>query len=123
MEMKNPLAIIKVCSGLLQGHVLGDEEVEELLQTIQNEVKRVTEAAQNILERFLGHELTFSFWKEGQKCDPVEFVGLWVEEDGLRQSLNNLMINAFEAGSSWVDTEVHVGREHSVIVFIYSLTT
>ena len=49
-EMKNPLAIIKVCSGLLQQHMSGDEEAEELIKTIQGEVRRVASAIQSVFE-------------------------------------------------------------------------
>lgn len=142
-QMKNPLAIIKVCAGLLASHVKNNEEGEELIKTIQDEVGRVSAAIQgvfdhagrveekqkihlgmilaqvreNVLSRFSGREFEISYWRDGERDDAQALIPVWMERDGLRQSLNNLVVNAFEAGSSWVGVEIHFNtNEVSVVV-------
>lgn len=143
-EMKNPLAIIKVCSGLLSGHMHGDEEAEELLKTIQDEVRRVSagiqrvfdqsaqtgqktrvnlaqileEVSQNALQRFPNRSIETSVYKDGQKQDSKEALfWLWMDREGLLQALRNLVINAFEASASRVEIEVHqTDRQLSLVV-------
>ncbi len=132
-EMKNPLAIIKVCSGLLANHMEGNDEAEELLRTIQLEVKRVASAIQNVFDhsgkeekkqnvqlsalvhqvlenaknRFPQGTYDVSYWIGGQKVSPSKFLWLFVEKEGLKQSLTNLIINSYEAGARHVNVEVH----------------
>ncbi|PIR22667.1 MAG: hypothetical protein COV44_06750 [Deltaproteobacteria bacterium CG11_big_fil_rev_8_21_14_0_20_45_16] len=143
-EMKNPLAVIKICSGLLQSHIDESEEAEEIVRTIQNEVERVSDAIQGIfnhsgrdekrdrvdlyqliekvkqscLARFPRNSIELKLlvdsdqieWKEGA-------LWMWTEREGLRQSLMNLVINAFEAGSDWVGIEIYArSRQHLRIV-------
>jgi len=132
-EMKNPLAVIKVCSGLLQEHVGGSDEGEELLRTIQQEVNRVSQAVQNVFnhsgreENSLSVDLFELIENVKQGClarfpnsvldvrlqfdDVVQVwekdcLWMWTQREGLRQSLNNLLINAFEAGSEWAELEI-----------------
>jgi two-component sensor histidine kinase len=132
-EMKNPLAIIKVCSGLLSSHVHGIEEAEELLRTIQGEVRRVASGIQKIfdssgradqrekvnlsliiaqvkesaLSRFPDRKIETSYKKNGEEQSSKEgFLWIWVDREGFKQSLLNLVINAFEAESRQVKIEV-----------------
>lgn len=133
-ELKNPLAIVNVCSGLLLNHVGGDEEAEELVRTIREEVRRVTKGVQGIFShsgkiearqkislgqllsevkenahgRFPRRTIDISFWMN-EKLEGLEnLFWVWMEKEGLRQSLLNLIINAFEAGSLAVHLEVHL---------------
>lgn len=142
-EMKNPLAIVKVCSGLLNSHVSGDEEAEELVRTIQGEVKRVSEAVQNVfnhsgraekkskinlslllnqvkdtvLGRFHDRKFDVQFCLGGAISKSKEaLLWLWVDKEGLRQSLINLVINAYEAGSPWVKIKVELDNDKFSII-------
>jgi signal transduction histidine kinase len=132
-EMKNPLAIVKVCAGLLNTHVVGDEEAEELVKTIQDEVSRVAEGVQNVFDhsgrgeekqkinlslllnqiketvagRFADRVFEVQFCVGGSVSKSKEgLLWLWVEKEGLRQSITNLVINAYEAGSQWVKVKI-----------------
>ncbi|MDB5036615.1 MAG: hypothetical protein JWQ35_143 [Bacteriovoracaceae bacterium] len=142
-QMKNPLAIIKVCAGLLNSRIREDEEGEELIKTIQGEVGRVSAAIQGVFEhssrtesrqrihlgsvlaqvkenalaRFPKCEFEISYWSEKSRDDTQAMFGIWIEKEGLRQALSNLVVNAFEAGSTWVGIEVHFSsKEFSLIV-------
>lgn len=142
-QMKNPLAIIKVCAGLLANHMKGNEEGEELLRTIQDEVARVASAVQsvfehssqrsapervhlgavlsqikeNVLARFPNREIEVSYWIDEKRDEAMSVFGIWIEKEGFRQALTNLVVNAFEAGSSWVGLEVRLNKkEFSVVV-------
>lgn len=136
-QMKNPLAIIKVCAGLLAQHMNENEEAEELLKTIQDEVARVSlgiqrvfehsskvetrqkihlgavlsQVKENVLSRFPGREFEVSYFSGGKPDDSKSLFAIWLEKEGLRQSLSNLVVNAYEAGSTWVGIEVHFSRE------------
>jgi signal transduction histidine kinase len=123
-ELKNPLAIIKVCSGLLKNRLKADEEAEELVETIQNEVKRVTSTVQGIFdqsgkvehkEKVLLDEILYYLKDQCENRFPdrelqIERRGfadtdaliLWTEKESFRQALLNLVMNAFEVGSPWV---------------------
>jgi signal transduction histidine kinase len=141
-QMKNPLAIIKVCAGLLNSHIKENEEAEELVKTIQDEVGRVSAAIQgvfehasrveekqkthlgavlaqvkeNVLSRFADCEVEISYWSDGERDEAKSLVPIYIERDGLRQALNNLVVNAFEAGSSWVGIEIHFSPEDFSLV-------
>jgi len=123
-ELKNPLAIIKVCSGLLKDRLVADGESEELVETIQNEVKRVTSTVQGIFDHSgkIEHkekvDLDEILYHLKDQCESrfpdrdlsVERRGfsestslvLWTEKESFRQALLNLVVNAYEAGSPWV---------------------
>ncbi|MBN8555918.1 MAG: hypothetical protein J0L93_10775 [Deltaproteobacteria bacterium] len=134
-EMKNPLAIIKVCSGLLNSHVQGDDEAEELLKTIQGEVRRVSLGVQKIfdssgradqkekvslsmliaqvkestLSRFADRTIEVIYRKGGVEVVSKEVsLWLWVDREGMKQSLLNLVVNAFEASASLVRIVVDI---------------
>jgi signal transduction histidine kinase len=143
-EMKNPLAIIKVCSGILTSHIQGDEEAEELLKTIQDEVRRISigiqhvfdqsaqtgqksrvnlsqifeEIRTSVFQRFSNTILEFSMWKNGEKQPTQEaLLWVWMDREGLMQTLRNLIINAFEAKATKVEIEVHqTDQQLSLIV-------
>ncbi len=144
-HMKNPLAIIKVCAGLLQNKSRGDDESEELLRTIQNEVGRVSRAVQsvfdhsgrvgqrnllnlkvllyqlreNILSRFPDREIkviSLESAVDGKAEDDDRPISIWMEEEGFRQTLNNLMVNAFEAGAQKVTIEVKLSSARILFV-------
>lgn len=132
-EMKNPLAVIKVCAGLLQSHTDESEEADEIIKTIQNEVRRVSEGVQNIfnhsgrgekrervdvysvlekvkssaLARFSGRqiEIQLRIDKEEAAWEP-NALWIWTEPEGFRQSVLNLVVNSFEAGSRNVHIEI-----------------
>lgn len=142
-QMKNPLAIMKVCAGILASHIKDNEEAEELIKTIQDEVGRVSAAIQgvfehsrrveerqkthlgtviaqvkeNVLSRFPGREFETSYWHGSERDDTKALIPIWVERDGLRQALNNLVVNAYEAGSPWVGVEIHFSpNDFSLVV-------
>ncbi len=142
-QMKNPLAIIKVCAGLLTNHIKGNDEAEEVIRTIQDEVSRVSSAVQsvfehsshveaqervhlgavlsqlkeNVLARFPSRELEVSYWTDDKKDEGSMIYGIWIEKEGLRQALSNLVVNAYEAGSSWVGIEVRLTKtDFSILV-------
>ncbi len=130
-NMKNPLAIIKVCAGLLQQRVEGSES-EELVKTIQDEIMRVSKAVQSVfdqstiaaqrirfplwpllseirddlLRRFSDIELRFRYDEETAKSSSLE-----MEREGLKQALMNLLTNACEAGAT--EIEITIGRGRS----------
>lgn len=138
-EMKNPLAVIKVCAGLLQDRLDSNEEAEELLKTIHLEVNRVSQAVQNVfnhsgreersesvdvcelvdavraevLARFPQGTIECLLEVEDQKTkwEPGALF-VWTQREGLRQSLINLLINSFEAGSSWAGVDVQLKAQH-----------
>lgn len=143
-EMKNPLAVIKVCSGLLQSHTDGSEEGEEILKTIQQEVERVSLGVQNIFNhsgrdekkekvdvyqlvekvresakaRFPDRNVSVRLFVDRQE-EPWEpgALWMWTQREGLRQSLVNLIVNAFEAGSPTASVEIYLrSRRHLRIV-------
>ncbi|TVQ79509.1 MAG: hypothetical protein EA369_04615 [Bradymonadales bacterium] len=127
-EMKNPLAVINVCSGLLKEHIKRNSEGEEVLDTIEQEVKRISVGLQKIFDHSGAEEQKqpVSLLKcfaavsaqararfprariEQEIKEPENFKGfegdlyLWVQPEALRQSLSNLVINALEAGASLV---------------------
>jgi signal transduction histidine kinase len=124
-EMKNPLAIIRVCAGLLQTSKAEDQR--ELVQTIQAEVDRVSRNLQGIFEHsrkaekkdqvaFLpllsevsDYALTRFSDRQVLGLNEVSDVVLSIEREGLRQSLLNMIVNSFEAGSRSVhiSTQMH----------------
>jgi signal transduction histidine kinase len=134
-EMKNPLAVIKVCAGLLHDHVNHSEEGEELIRTVQQEINRVSRAVQNVFNHSgrdessqavdlyelledVKHEALARFNQKTIECNlevdgekiawaPKALV-MWVQKEGLRQSLMNLLVNAFEAGSDWAGIEIRL---------------
>lgn len=125
-EMKNPLAVIKVCSGLLQNLTNGSDEADEILRTIQQEVSRISDGVQKVFShggrpedkerldvydvvervkavaqtRFARSQVQVRLSVDGK---PQEWVPgcLFIvsEREGFRQSLLNLLINALEAGA------------------------
>jgi signal transduction histidine kinase len=134
-EMKNPLAVIKVCSGLLQDHVAHSEEAEELIRTIQQEINRVSKAVQNVFNHSgreesaqnvdlfevveeVKKEVLARFTKQSIECSleidlekirwEPQCLSMWVQKEGLRQSLMNILVNAFEAGSDWAAIEIRL---------------
>lgn len=128
-HMKNPLAIIKVCAGLLQNRRTIDDESEELLRTIQQEVTRVSQAIQSVFDQGVKTERrTHVSWKKlrTQVVDTVStrFSGvdikyfgpddltLEIEEDGFKQSLINLLVNSFEAGAKTSEIQVSLNAKN-----------
>lgn len=134
-ELKNPLAVIKVCAGLLPEYLNESDEAEEILKTIQEEITRVSAAVQGIFNhsgrderqsrfdlyelienakaevkaRFPKVELKASF-VENSKNQAWEKDCLWIstQREGFRQCLTNLMVNAIESGSPWVEVRVEI---------------
>lgn len=126
-ELKNPLAIIKVCAGLLENHRTFDAEAEELVRTIQAEVARVSKALQRVFDvsakgelkgkvelkslvdeireeiqpRFPGKDFVIKF----SEAVP-DNLSFWTSRENFKQSLINLIVNAFEAGSPWVELSI-----------------
>jgi len=138
-ELKNPLAIIKVCAGILETQKNLDEESEEILGTIQSEVARVSRALQRVFDvsgekelkgkvnlkdlvqdvrdemqhRFPDKVFVIKFAKEIS-----ESLSLWTSRESLKQTLINLIVNAFESGSPWVELSI----EQTAMGFSLSVT-
>lgn len=140
-EMKNPLAVIKVCSGLLKEHIRADAEGEELIRTIQAEVVRVSNAVQKVFDHSARHEkkvkvellsvidqarmsvlarfnaktFDLGYWLNSK---PVPWMDgkcwVWMEREAFFQAITNLLVNAFEAGSSHVKILVEVEEKKSL---------
>lgn len=144
-EMKNPLAVIKVCTGLLQTHLDQSEESEEITRTINQEVERITEAVQKVfnhsgkhekkgkvnlfelvqgirdeaLSRFTDRRFEVVFFDGGsQQAWNEDSLWMWTERIGLRQSILNLVVNAFEAGSQLVRLELHLDRTSTLKIVV-----
>ncbi len=151
-EMKNPLAIIKVCAGLLNDQLRGQtsDEVDELLRSIQGEVGRVTKSVQRLFDqpaleenpkdwvsvadlleevmelikvRFPDRELVVTYWDQGKaffsKSDAdLKSFRVRVDVEGFRQALLNLIVNAFESGSAWVQVQVHRRRSKNIHIWV-----
>ncbi|MGA0164427.1 MAG: sensor histidine kinase, partial [Bdellovibrionota bacterium] len=138
-EMKNPLAVIKVCAGILQDRLHGDEDSEECLRTIDSEVNRVSHAVQKVfthssshekrartelchliqtlrqmaLARFPDRQIQLQFKSEEGIADNFESLKIWVwiEPEAFQQCLMNLVVNAFEAASPEVTLTVELEKE------------
>lgn len=144
-EMKNPLAVVKVCSGLLQHYIDDSDEADEILKTIQQEVERVSAGVQNIfnhsgrgekkekvdvysliekikesaLARFGNRQFEVKLYlgKNEEAWEPGA-LWMWTEKEGLRQSLVNLIVNAYEAGSSWVGVDVIIRPKQHLRILV-----
>jgi signal transduction histidine kinase len=124
-EMKNPLAVIQICSGLLREHVDSRPEGQEIVATIEEEVQRISSGLQKIFDhsgkdepksaievrQILSDMEIFVRRRFPQKKLVVEWLPadsqaaelrLWAQKEAFRQSLLNLVINAFEAGAQEV---------------------
>lgn len=127
-ELKNPLAIIKVCSGLLGSRLSRDPEADELLTTIDQEVTRISKALQGVFQqshaaaerertslrellnevrvlvysRFPDRSLIFDGHQGSER------LWVWSEKENFKQALLNLIVNSFEAGSPWVEVRIQM---------------
>ena len=138
-EMKNPLAVIKVCAGILQDRLHGDEDLEECLRTIDSEVNRVSHAVQKVfthsssyekrarmelchlvqtlrqmaLARFPDRKMELLLKNEEGLENELEDLKIWVwiEPEAFQQCLMNLVVNAFEAASPEVILTIDLQKD------------
>lgn len=140
-EMKNPLAVIQICSGLLKEQVSDHAEGLEILSTIETEVQRITKGLQKIFDHSgkdeeksvvslarLMEEIELSLRRRFPKVDifiewtpdreDTRDLHLWLQKEAFRQSLLNLAINAAEAGAKRLEMQVIDELPRSVKIMV-----